>query len=349
MQFQGQGKPPVGVIFDSDMGNRIESALALALLYGLDGKNEARVVSVSTSKSNLHSAAYCEAIGRFYAGAVSGGFGAFGRTLPVGMADDGKSADDTPMLTGPLSRQTPDGKPLYAHGIHKLNDTADVAPLIRNALTAQHDENAVIVLAGPATNLVRLFDLHGAMDWAVRKVRLLSVAIGSYPDGAPEPNIRADIAAAKRLFEQWPTPIVACGSEIGQQLLFPEASIEKDFAWSQAHPIVDSYRAYKPMPYDAPTPDLAAVLYAIRPKEGYFNLSGPGTISVTADGRTTFNPAAGGRHRYLILDPAQKDRIIKTYVEIASAKPVVRQRRFPSQDKKAEPPPKPPAEAKPQA
>ena len=74
MQFPGQGKPPVGIIFDSDMGNRIDTALAMSLLYGLDGKNEARVVSISVSKSTLKSAALCEAIGRFYAGAVNGGF-----------------------------------------------------------------------------------------------------------------------------------------------------------------------------------------------------------------------------------------------------------------------------------
>jgi hypothetical protein len=28
---------------------------------------------------------------------------------------------------------------------------------------------------------------------------------------------------------------------------------EKDFAWSPDHPIVEAYRAYQPMPYDAPT------------------------------------------------------------------------------------------------
>ena len=50
MQFPGNVKPPVGIVFDSDMGNRIDTALAMSLLYGLDGKNEARVVSVSVSK-----------------------------------------------------------------------------------------------------------------------------------------------------------------------------------------------------------------------------------------------------------------------------------------------------------
>ena len=38
MQFPEQGKPPVEIIFDSDLGNRIDDTLALALLYGFDGK-----------------------------------------------------------------------------------------------------------------------------------------------------------------------------------------------------------------------------------------------------------------------------------------------------------------------
>src|SRR5688572_18538864 len=96
MQF-GQGKPPVGVVFDSDLGNGVDDVLALALLYGLEGRGEARVVSLSVSKSNLKAAAVCELIGRFYAGAVSGAFGASGRTLPVGLATSGKTPEETPI------------------------------------------------------------------------------------------------------------------------------------------------------------------------------------------------------------------------------------------------------------
>ena len=40
-QFFGQGKPPLGVVFDSDMDTGIDDALALAMLFGFEGKNEA--------------------------------------------------------------------------------------------------------------------------------------------------------------------------------------------------------------------------------------------------------------------------------------------------------------------
>lgn len=350
MQLPPRAKPSVGVVFDCDMGNGIDDALALALLYGFDGKNELRVVSVSVSKSNLKAAAFCEIMGRFYAGAVSGAFSSFARTLPVGLNDDGRMAEDTPMLTAPLARQTEDGKPQYPHGIEKLNDTADPVALIRNALTAQHDHNAMVVLTGPATNLARVLDLPGAREIIASKCRFLSVMGGAYPQGDPEFNIKADIPAAKKLFAEWPTPIVASGFNIGEKILYPGESIDRDYAWSPAHPVVDAYKAYKKMPYDAETWDMSAVLYAARPNEGYFKLSEPGTISVSDDGRTHFAASSGGKHRYLIYDPEQKERILKIYTELASAKPVPKPRFRPGQqqqqqeEKKAvEPdPPKPP-------
>jgi inosine-uridine nucleoside N-ribohydrolase len=334
------------------MGNSIDDALALALLYGLDGKSEARVVSVSVSKSNLKAAAFCEAAGRFYAGAVSGAFSAFGRTLPVGLSTGGWRPEDTPMLEVPLAKKNAEGAPVYSHGIEKLNDTAETTALIRNAFTAQHDQNAVVVLAGPATNLVKVLDLPGAKELIAAKVRFLSMTGGAFPDGKAEFNIKADVPAARKLFAEWPTPIVTAGFEVGDSLRFPASSIEKDFSWTLDHPIADAYRAYKPMPYDAPTWDMTSVLYAVRPEEGYFKLSDRGTIRVLDDGRTRFTPSPEGRHRYLILDPAQKERIIQTFVELASAKPVPKQpRRRPQQDQqqpqKPVEPPKP-AEVKPQ-
>ena len=327
MQFAAQPKPPVGVVFDSDMGSHVETALALALLYGLDGKSEVRAIALSVTRSNLDSAAYCDAVGRFYAGPVSAAFGAFARTLPVGMATDGKVKDETPMLSGPLAKVKADGTPAFPHGVHKLNETADPVAVIRNAFTAQFDENAIVVIAGPASNLARLLALPGAKDLITRKVRYLAIAAGSYGNGGQvDARVQVDTEAARKLFEEWPTPIVAIGTEISDTVMFPALSIEKDFGWTPDHPVADAYRAAKQMPYDAPTRDMAAVLYAAHPNEKYFKLSEPGTITVQADGHSRFAAGAGGKHRYLISDPSQKDRILKVYTELASAKPVVRQR-----------------------
>lgn len=351
MQRGLQAIPPVGIIFDCDLGNSIDDVLALALLYGLDGKNECRVVGTTISKSNLKAAALSEVIGRFYAGTVSAAFNAGGRTLPVGLADDGKFAEDTPMLAVPLGKATADGKPVYNHGIAKLSDTADPVDVLRNALSAQHPQNAVVVVSGPASNVTALLRYPLAKSAIPDRARMLVIAAGSYPDGTPEAGIQADIDAAKKLFAEWPTPIVAVGSEVGDAIRFPGTSIEKDFAWSPAHPVVDAYKAHQAMPYDAPTTAMAAVLYAVRSKEGLFQLSEPGVITVLDDGRTKFTPAPGGKHRHLIVDPAQKSKLQQIYVELASAKPVPRlpRRRFGQQQQQQQqaPPEKPKPAAEP--
>ena len=300
MQFQ-QGKPSTGVVYDCDMGT-IDRVLALAMLFGLQGKGTSRVISVSVSRPNLKAAEYCDVLTRFYNGEPGGFFG----PSPIGLALAPKMDPDTAMVSAPLA-----GK--YSRGIAKLNDTADPVAQIRNALTAQFDQNAVVVLAGPATNLAGVLDLPGTKELIVKKVKLLCAT-----------DFGGNVAAARRLLAEWPSPIVYAPAELGNALLFPGASIEKDFAWSTAHPVVDAYRAYKPMPYDAPSGAMVAALYAARPADGDFQVADPGTLSIAENGAVRFAAGGGGKHRQLQLDPAQKDKIIQTYTELVSAKPVPR-------------------------
>ena len=79
------------------------------------------------------------------------------------------------------------------------------------------------------------------------------------------------------------------------------------------------------MPYDAPASALAAVLYAAHPEDGLFTLSPPGTIAVL--GRRADAVHAGGatgKHRYLIVDPAQKAQLTSLYTALVSAPPAPR-------------------------
>jgi inosine-uridine nucleoside N-ribohydrolase len=314
-------KPAVGIVLDTAL-SRIDDVLAMALLYGLDGKKEERLVSVSVCRANLKAAIYSDVVGRFYAGAVSGAIGFGGRTLPVGLADSGPLKDDLPFFTQPLTHMMLDGKPAYNSDIKTDLDTAEIVAVVRNALTAQWDGNTIIVVNGPATNIARVLATGNSKDWIQRKVSLLVFAGGRFASGPADENIKADVASARKLFAEWPTPIVVCGAEMDGLVSYPGSSIENDFAWSTAHPVVDAYRAAGKMPYDAPVWAMHAGLYAVRPKENYFKVSDAGTVSVLEDGRTTFTPSANGKHRHLIFDPSQKDRIVKTYTELVSAKPV---------------------------
>jgi hypothetical protein len=171
----------------------------------------------------------------------------------------------------------------------------------------------VIVLSAPVDRLLQTLALYGVRELVARKVRML-VLSGDAPD-----------ASARNLLAEWPTPVVLCSKQVGDALPFPGASMDKEFAWSPAHPVVDAYRGFQAMPYDTPAHDLAAVFHAIHPDAGLFNLSEPGNIEIADDGHTSFTVAASGKHRQLILAPDQRAKIIQTFVDIASAKPTPRQ------------------------
>ena len=326
-QGRGAVRPPIGIAFDGDLGNRIDAILAVAMLNGLTAKTEARRISLSVSRPSLASAQIADVVAGFYrgrpAGAPTGGVGAITEGM-IGMPDGAPVTSDKPALASTLEKKTAEGTPAYTSAITGLVGTAESAVLIRNLLLAQHDGNAALVLAGPATGVVRLLNLYRSGPQIAAKCRQLVVAAGAFPSGGPDATIKADIAAAKKLFAEWATPIVAVGSEVGDALPYPAASIEKDFAWAPVHPVVDAYRAAKPMPYDAPASALAAVLYAVHPEDGYFKLSDPGTITVLDDGRTRFTPGADGKHRYLIVDPAMKEKILGVYTAMVSAPPAPR-------------------------
>lgn len=327
MQGRGAVRPSIGIALDGDFGDRVDAMLAVAMLNGFTAKTEARRISLSVSKRSLVSAQLADVVSSFYrgrpVGSGGGGVGAISEGM-VGMPEAGAPADDKAVLGATLSKKAADGTPAYTSTISGLVNTAESSVLIRNLLLAQHDGNATIVLAGPATGLVRILGLYRSGPQVAAKCKQLVVAAGSFPAGQPEPSIKSDVAAARKLFAEWPTPLVAVGAEVGEALPYPGSSIEKDFAWSPAHPVVDAYLAFKPMPYDAPASALAAVLQAVHPDDGYFKLSEPGTISVLDDGRTRFTPEADGKHRYVIVDPAQKERVVNLYTAMVSAAPAPR-------------------------
>jgi len=321
MQSPEKEAPRLGIIFDSGMAS-IDEVLALALLCGFQGLHEARLASISLSRSNLKAAAFCDAAVRFYERSAGGEHHGI---LPIGLSVDTQEPEAGPMVAVPLSKRNADGGPVYEQRIRKLSDTAEPPALIRNALTAQRDQNCVVVLTGPATNLTKVLALPGVKELIVAKVRLLALSGGAYPEGQSTLSINRDLLAFKRLLVEWPTPIVASGDEIGKALSFPATSIEQDFVWAPDHPIVDAYRAFKSVPYDAQTWSMAAALYAVRSEQDYFRLSEPGTIQVLDNGSTQFRISPKGHHRYLILDASQQERVLHAYTQVASAKPAPKQ------------------------
>lgn len=297
---------PVPLIFDTDMGNDVDDALALAMIHSLESRGEAKLLAVTLTKDNRHAAPYIDVVNTFYKRP----------NVPIGMVRNGKTPEDAAMIRVPVERKKQDGSFVYPRRLADSSAAPDALDVLRKALTGAADNSVVIAQVGFSTNLARLLATDAPL--IRRKVKLLSVMFGHFPIGRPEYNVKTDIPAAQKLVNEWPTPMVFSGFEIGQALLFPATSIEREFAWSPDNPVVDAYRAYQKMPYDRPTWDLTSVLYGVRPDAKYFNLSAPGKVTVDEKGQTQFAESAEGRHRYLILDAAQKPRTLEALILLST-------------------------------
>jgi inosine-uridine nucleoside N-ribohydrolase len=201
---------------------------------------------------------------------------------------------------------------------------------LRQVLANEPDYSVVIVVVGFSTNLARLLesspDQHSTLDGhelVQSKCRFLSMMGGMFSSWGRrrEFNIVQDVASAAKVFDGWPTPIVASGYEIGQAVQYPARSIERDFRYVTHHPLREAYMLYRSMPYDQETWDLTSALFAVRPDRGYFGLSKPGTIHIDEHGVTQFTPDLSGRHRYLLINDGQAIRVREAFEQLVSQPP----------------------------
>ncbi|MDZ4685605.1 MAG: nucleoside hydrolase [Planctomycetaceae bacterium] len=312
---------PVGVIFDTDMGNDVDDALALGMLHSLHSRGQCRLLAVTLTKDHRLAGPFVDAVNHFY-----------GRPeVAVGVVRDGKTREDSKFL--PLAVAMDDGKPRYPHTLQSGADATEAVALLRQVLSKQPDRSVVIVQVGFSTNIARLLETKGdaasplsGSELITQKVRELAVMAGAFKpiNGNArflEYNVVQDIPSAKAVAEKWPTPIVWSGFEIGIAAAYPATSIERDYSYVVHHPLAEAYRLYNPPPHNRPTWDLTAALYAVCPDRGYFDLSAPGRVTVEADGFTKFAPADNGPHRTLILPDAKQSRLIEALVQLSSQPP----------------------------
>jgi hypothetical protein len=117
--------------------------------------------------------------------------------------------------------------------------------------------------------------------------------------------------------------MVWSGFEIGAAAAFPHVSIERDLEYVPHHPLKEAYYLYNPPPHDRPTWDPTALLYAVYPDRGYFDLSPPGAVTVEDNGATWFRASRDnqGRHRFLVMNPQQTARVREAIVQLSCEPP----------------------------
>jgi inosine-uridine nucleoside N-ribohydrolase len=309
-------RAPIGIIFDTDLGNDVDDVLALGVLHAFQARGECRLLAVTTTKDNELVAPFIDAVDTFY------GHG----DIPIGVCRSGITPDAGRYLR--LAEQRDDGVLRYPHRLMSGKQAPTAVEVLRRTLAAARDGGVAIVQVGFSTNLAALLDspadaispLAGP-ELITAKVAFISIMAGDFAGkGHREYNITNDIRAAKRLAEAWPTPVVWSGFEVGVAVATPHVGIERDFRYVAHHPLAEAYVLYQPPPHDRPAWDLTSALYAVRPDRGYFTLSPTGKVTVADDGATTFAPGEG-RHQILRFDDAQRARVTEALLLLASEPP----------------------------
>lgn len=310
---------PMRVIMETDIGNDIDDALAMDLLYKYMDAGKIDLLAVNINKEGIYPAEYVDILNTWY------GY----PDIPIGVVHNGAECDNANNYTEAVDTMSVDGRPAFERSLEgRYESLPDAVALYREILSKQPDTSVTIISVGFSTNLVRLMDsqpdsfseLQG-MDLIRKKVGKLVMMAGDFtrPD-AREYNVIMDIPAAKKIFAYWPTKLVTSPFDVGSAILYPAASIENDFSWAGLHPVVEAYKAYMPMPYDRQTWDPTAALYAVE-GDSWFTVSPAGRIDVTDEGNTHFTKDSEGDRYYLSVTAAQADSIRNHFLEIIPSVP----------------------------
>ena len=310
------------VIFETDIGNDVDDALALDMLYKYVEWGQVDLLAVMINKDAPAPAEYMDIMNTWY-----------GHTdIPVGIVRGGSDDPWGQYAQKVVDLKNEDGTPMFARSRESYDDLPDAHILYRQILAKQPDASVVIATVGFSTNLARLLDTPAdeyspltGKELVAKKVKLLSAMAGNISElEHHEYNVVKDLPAAVKVFAEWPTEIVVSPFEVGRAIKYPGESIENDFTWAPKHPMVEAYKAYLPMPYDRPTWDLTSVLYAVE-GDSWFTMSEPGRIEITSEGSSVFTPCPDGNVRYMKVDDAQCAAILGRFKEVITSQPKARQ------------------------
>src|SRR6476620_12773256 len=87
------GAVPVRLIFDTDMGNDVDDAVALAMIHAFESRGEAKLLAVTVTKDNRWAAPFIDAMNTFYCRG----------DIPIGVVRNGKTPEEANMIRVPAA------------------------------------------------------------------------------------------------------------------------------------------------------------------------------------------------------------------------------------------------------
>lgn len=279
--------PPVNLIFDTDIGPDCDDAAAVAMLHALADRCEVTILGMMSSTSSEFGAAALDAINTFY-----------GRpNIPIG------TLKDTGFITH--SHYTRELAERWPNDLKSGTNASDAVVLFKALLTKQPDKSVTIVSVGPLRNARNLITSPGGRALVAQKVKEWSVMGGFYPNvAAAEWNFEQDGEASRQAIENWPTPIVFSGGQLGESI------ITGTRLFSETREVNPVRRAYQLQAHvgDAGRPswDLTSVLYAVRGAGRYFETVADGCNELSSAGINTWRTTPGRGHAYLRIKMSPK-------------------------------------------
>lgn len=308
------------IIFETDLGNDIDDALALDMLYKYLDAGDIELLGIMINKEGIHPPEFTDIMNRWY------GY----PDIPIGIIHNGVECEhDASNYAKCVSlMENENGEPKFQRSLNDHTALPEAHRLYRELLAQQPDHTVTIVSVGFSTNLARLletppddFSPLTGKELVAKKVKLLCTMAGCFNNPELyEYNVMKDIPAAKKVFSEWPTTLVTSPFEVGMIIHYPATSIENDFKWAAEHPLVEAYKCYLEMPYDRPTWDLTSVLYSVE-GPSYFNVSESGKIEVSDKGATTFTADENGDRYYLSVDSLQAEQIKQRFIQLITLQP----------------------------
>jgi len=319
--FSSLKSEPIRLIFDTDMGNDIDDAMALAMIHALQDKGAVKLLAVTSTKNHPLSTAFIDCLNTFY-----------GRPeIPVGAVSMGVTPEQGRYL-GMAELKDAHGRWIYPRGQKNGHKTREAVALLRKTLASQPDHSVTIAQVGFFTNLCKLLESQGddvsplnGYQLVQKKVKELGVMAGAFEeiDGNGrylEYNVKMDLSSAQSLAKKWPGKIIWSGFEIGIAARYPWESIQKDYNYLSKHLIKEGYLAYCPKGEHRPTWDLTTVLQLVYPERGYFSLSEVGMVRIEGDAFTRFE-IGKGQHQLIRMDEKQALRVREAFVQLCSTPP----------------------------
>ncbi|HZW64073.1 MAG TPA: nucleoside hydrolase [Hanamia sp.] len=292
-QMKAQTKQtPVRIIFDSDMGPDYDDVGALAILHAMADKGECEILATVSSNEHSLTTAALNVLNTYFKRPG----------IPVGVVRENGINISCPQKWDSLIVSK------YPHAIKSNSEAHDALKLYRKILAAQPDTSVTIVTVGFLTNMSNLiaskpdeFSSLSGKELVKKKVKLLVSMAGCFDDKMgtfKEFNLMKDAAASKFAFDNWPTPVIFSGFEIGEKI---HTGLPITKSRISNSPVKDVFAHCIPLDKNDANGrmswDETAVLVAVRGYKYYFEAV-KGKIMVNEDGSNRWNKN-GTRDEYL--------------------------------------------------